>query len=113
VSKATRARLLAVAETAAQANHGTVRRAEAVESIRADASRYVSGTTVTGNNVVWVVEVSGHFRCDKECFSVSTAPTGTAITLELDFKTLDVMGVGLGNKWFDLSHLGPIVILRS
>lgn len=112
VSKATRAKLLAAAETAARENQGTVRRAVAVESTRSDASYYMTGATVAGNEVVWVVQVSGHFKCGN-CFSVTQAPTGTVITLDVDFKTFAVTGFGLGNRWFDLSHLGPVVGLQS
>jgi len=113
ISQSTRAKLLSAAQTAARENHGAVQRAVAVESTRMDASRYVTGATVTGNEVVWVVQVSGHFKCGNDCFSVSLASTGTVMTLNVDVKTFDVTGFGIGNKWVDLSHLGPVVVLRS
>ena len=113
ISQSTRAKLLSAAQTAARENHGAVQRAVAVESTRMDASRYVTGATVTGSEVVWVVQVSGHFKCGNDCFSVSLAPTGTVMTLDVDVKIFDVTGFGIGNKWVDLSHLGPVVVLRS
>ncbi len=115
VSHTVQARLLAAAETAARENHGTVRRAVAVESLRSNAERYTDRNLVTGDGIVWLVEVSGDFKCDTECIGVPLrpTPTGTVITLDVDTKTFDVTGFGLGNKWFDLTHLGPVVNLRS
>ncbi len=78
-----------------------------------NASRYMTGAIVKGNEVVWVVEVSGHFRCGSDCFTVSLAPTGTVMTLDVDTKTFDVSAFSLGDRWVDLSHLGPIVALQS
>jgi hypothetical protein len=103
---------LDVAQTAAREIQGTVQRAVAVESLGSNATRYMSGATVTGNAFVWLVEVAGHFQCT-DCSGLSGALAGTVLALYIDAKTLQEIGFGLSNKWVDLSHLGPVIVLRS
>jgi len=111
---ALRADLLAAAQEAAQANHGVAGRAVAVMSAGVNAARSLDGAVPPGGRALWVVEVSGHFRCGADCFVVSSpVPTGTALTLDLDARTLTEVGLTLAPRWIDLSHLGPVHVLQS
>jgi hypothetical protein len=108
-----RADLLAVAREAAQENHGVAGRAVAVVSTGANAARSIDGAAVSGGEKVWVVEISGHFTCGADCFVISApAPTGTALTVDLDARTLTEVGLTLAPRWIDLSDLGPVHVLQ-
>jgi hypothetical protein len=112
-SPSLRAKLLAEAREQAKANGGRATRAVAVESLRAPAVQDISGAGLTGNEHVWVVEISGHFRCRSQCFSVSRLPTGTVLTLYLTVGGFRETGLAIGDQWVDLSPLGPIVVLHT
>jgi hypothetical protein len=111
VPPSVRAKLLDAARTAAQENHGTVTRAVAAQSTREEAA-HLTDATVPGDAFVWVVEVAGHFRCGNDCFFVTAPPRGTVLTLLVDTTTFRTAGFGLGGKWVNLSHLGPVVVLQ-
>ena len=114
MAPSTRARLLAAARSAAEDDHGTVRRAVAVEAEREEAVRYTTGATVTGGGIVWVVQVAGHFRCAGACFGSpsATSPRGSVLTLLIDTTTFRESGLALTGRWLDLSRLGIVVVLR-
>ena len=115
VSQAVRARLLAVARTAARENNGTLKNADAVEALRSNAVRYTGGNLVSGDSFVWFVEVSGAFRCGSACASAhsTTIQSGKALTLDVDVKTYMVTDLSLRRAWIDPSHLGEVVTLGS
>ncbi len=88
----------------------------AVESTSEKAFHFISGGSTGVNEVVWVVQASGHFKCGPDCFggpNSGSVPTHSILTLDIDIKTLNVTGLDLTNKWVDLSQLGPVVVLQS
>ena len=118
VSNATpgvRATLLARARQMAGDNQGTAQRVVAVESADADVNAFVPVHGVSrGEQVEWVVEASGHFRCGTDCFSNSASSNSrnTVLTLDIDPSTLAVTGFELSKEWIDLSKLGTVVVLH-
>ena len=114
VPRATAVTLLAAARTAARENQGVAQRVVVVEALRSEVQRYLGATVPGSDGLVWVVEVGGTFRCGRECFgSIETpAVTGTAIIEDLNVKTLTASDFSLRKAWVDLSHLGPVHVLR-
>jgi hypothetical protein len=114
VPQAIRARLLAIARTAAQENNGAVKKAVAVDTDRSSAVHYTGGNLVGRDGFVWFVEIAGNFRCGTACAGPSTTiRSGTALTLDVDVTTYVVTDLGLRRAWIDPSHLGEVVTLGS
>ena len=109
IPSATKARLLAIAETHAR---GTVNRVVAVESRLSTASHYLEGATYVWNDhLIWVVEATGRLQCGA-CFGSSDG-TATTMTWYLDFSTFAGNAVSWSRaRSIDLSHLGPVHVLK-
>jgi hypothetical protein len=109
-------RLWAIANSAAVANGGTVFAADAVESTHSKAVRVTMGDGVSGDELVWVVQVEGERRfvcngCSRP--PGATSPTGRYLLLVLDARTFDRTDFGIGPTVADLTKLGPVVTLHA
>jgi hypothetical protein len=108
-------RLWALAVSAAAAEGGTVKAAQAVGSTHARAVAVTMSDGVEGDQPVWVVQIEGvtEFVCD-QC-SVpegASAPHGRFQLLIVDAETFRTLDFGLQSTETDLTKLGPVVGLH-
>lgn len=107
------AELTQIAERAAKAGHDPgVRFADAVLTTRQTAVTLVSGDGINSNEPVYLVQLIGQFTLtDVSIPPGGKAPTGSALTLDVDVSGGNVVDTGLGHKAADLSKLGPVIVL--
>ena len=116
IDATTEQRLWKSAVSAASAQTGTVLLAEAVKSTHATAVRVTSGDGVSGEEPVWVIQVTGaaEFVC-RTCSEPmgGQAPKGRYLTLVLDATTFDQTDFGLEDKAANLAQLGAVISLHG
>jgi hypothetical protein len=107
------AQLTRIAEQAAVAGHDPgVHVADAVLTTRQTAVTLVSGDGVNSNEAVYLVQLVGHFTLtDVSIPPGGTAPTGIALTMDVDVSDGSVVDTGLAHKAAVLSKLGPVIVL--
>lgn len=99
-------------QAAISAGDSGVRVAEAVLTTRQAAVTLTSGDLINSNEAVYLVQVLGQFTLtDVSIPQNGTAPTGIALTLDVDVSNGNVVDAGLTHKAADLSSLGPVIIL--
>lgn len=121
IPPATQIGLLSTAQTTAQDDLGTAEHVTVVEGHFGEAVRYTGVRSLSSdlssirqNATVWVVEIRGHFGCEP-CPSQYSTPAfhpGTTIIAFVDFNTLVSHDFATLNKSVDLSHLGPVHVLK-
>jgi hypothetical protein len=101
--------------SAATAQGGTIKAAQAVRSTHARAVAVTSGGVITGDEPVWVVQVEGvkEFVCNSCSFPQgASAPHGRFQVLILDASTFRTLDFGLSDKDASLIQLGSVVELH-
>jgi hypothetical protein len=89
-----------------------VRVADAVLTTRQAAVTLTSGSLVNSNEAVYLVQLVGHFTLtDVSIPPNGKAPTGTALSFDVDVSDGQTVDLGLAHKAADLSKLGPVIIL--
>jgi hypothetical protein len=89
-----------------------VRVADAVLTTRQAAVTLTSGDLINSNEAVYLVQLLGHFTLtDVSIPPNGTAPTGTALSFDVDVSDGNVVDTGLARKTADLSSLGPVIVL--
>jgi len=87
-------------------------KAEAVRTTRQAAVTLTSGDVINSNEAVYVVQMLGHFTLtDVSIPQNGTAPTGIALSFDVDVSDGKVVDTGLAHKAADLSSLGPVIVL--
>jgi hypothetical protein len=109
----TRASLTKMAEQAAiSAGDRGVRVADAVLTTRQAAVTLTSGSLINSNEAVYLVQLLGHFTLTGVSIpQKGTAPTGIALSFDVDVSDGNVVDTGLAHKAADLSSLGPVIVL--
>jgi hypothetical protein len=107
------ASLTKMAEQAAiSAGDPGVRVADAVLTTRQAAVTLTSGSLINSNEAVYLVQLLGHFTLTNVSIPQNgTAPTGIALSFDVDVSDGNVVDTGLMHKAADLSSLGPVIVL--
>jgi hypothetical protein len=107
------ASLTKMAERAAlSAGDPGVRVADAVLTTRQAAVTLTSGDLINSNEAVYLVQLLGRFTLtDAPIPPNGTAPTGIALSFDVDVSDGKVVDTGLAHKAAGLSSLGPVIVL--
>jgi hypothetical protein len=86
--------------------------ADAVLTTRQAAVTLTSGSLINSNEAVYLVQLLGHFTLTNVSIPQNgTAPTGIALSFDVDVSDGNVVDTGLAHKAADLSSLGPVIVL--
>jgi hypothetical protein len=99
-------------QAAISAGDPGVRLADAVLTTRQAAVTLTSGSLINSNEAVYLVQLLGHFTLTNVSIPQNgTAPTGIALSFDVDVSDGNVVDTGLAHKAADLSSLGPVIVL--
>jgi len=104
-----------LAVSAATAQGGTIKAAQAVRSTHARAVAVTSGGIIEGDQPVWVIQVEGvgEFVCNSCSVPAgASAPHGRFQTFVVDASTFRTLDFGLSDTDANLTQLGTVVTLH-